>query len=410
MRLVSILIALAVAATLYLLTFERQAVLDFAGRPPAGETAPAGPAEAGAAPERPAGVSVVAIRSQARRVDGAVILRGRTEAARQVEVRAETSGKVVSEPLRKGAFVGAGERLCAIDPGTREVQLAEAEARLAEAQAARPESRARLAEAEAQLAEARINRNAAAQLSQDGFASQTRLAAAEAAVQSARAAIESARSGLQSARAQIQGAEAAVAAAETEIGRTEIHAPFAGLLETDTAELGALLQPGGLCATVIALDPVKLVGFVPETAVAAVRVGAPASARLASGERVTGKVTFLARSADPETRTFRAEVEVANPDLAIRDGQTAEIAIETAARSAHLLPQSALTLNDEGALGVRVVAADGSAAFRPVELLRDSAEGAYVAGLDARAQVIVVGQEYVTEGVPLDVTWRGAGG
>ena len=41
-------------------------------------------------------------------------------------------------------------------------------------------------------------------------------------------------------------------------------APFAGLLETDTAELGALLQTGSPCATIIQLDPIKFVGFVPE--------------------------------------------------------------------------------------------------------------------------------------------------
>ncbi len=407
MRLVSILIALLVAATLYLLTFERQAVLDFAGRPAPEEAAPSA---AAAAPEDHAGVSVVAIRSRSRMVDGAVALRGRTEAARQVDVQAETSGKIVGDPLRKGSFVEAGQILCRLDPGTRQVQLAEAEAALAEARAAPSEARARLAEAEALLAEARINQNAAARLSEGGFASQTRLASADAAVESARAGVEAARSGLQSAEARIRSAEAALAAAEREIERTEIHAPFSGLLETDTAELGALLQPGGLCATVISLDPITLVGFVPETSVAALETGAEATARIASGEQVTGTVTFLSRAADPETRTFRTEIEVPNPDLSIRDGQTAEIAIRTEGRAAHVLPQSALTLNDAGSLGVRVVAEDGTAAFRPVELLRDSPEGVYVTGLEEEAGIVVVGQEYVGDGVALDVTWREAGG
>ena len=43
------------------------------------------------------------MRSTAQAIDNAVLLRGRTEAARQVDVRAETSGLVSSEPLRKGA-------------------------------------------------------------------------------------------------------------------------------------------------------------------------------------------------------------------------------------------------------------------------------------------------------------------
>ena len=53
--------------------------------------------------------------------------------------------------------------------------------------------------------------------------------------------------------------------AEREIDRLTITAPFGGLLESDAAEIGSLLQPGALCATVIQLDPIKLVGFIPET-------------------------------------------------------------------------------------------------------------------------------------------------
>ena len=231
---------------------------------------------------------------------------------------------------------------------------------------------------------------------------------ATSALEGALATVESAKSGVESARSGIQSAEAGVAAAEKEIERLEITAPFAGLLETDAAELGSLLQPGGLCATVIQLDPIKLVGFVPETEVDKVSVGARAGARLATGREVVGTVTFLSRSADATTRTFRVEIEVPNADRSIRDGQTAEILIEAAGQPAHLLPQSALTLDNEGVLGVRVVDGDSRAGFYPVSVLRDTVEGIYVAGLPEQSDVIVVGQEFVTDGVPVAATYREA--
>ena len=222
--------------------------------------------------------------------------------------------------------------------------------------------------------------------------------------------METARTGLESAQAAVQSAEAAVAAAETEIERLTITAPFGGLLETDTAELGALMQPGQVCATVLQLDPIRIVGFVPEAQVDRVALGAEAGAELVSGRTVTGTVTFVARSADPQTRTFRVEITADNPDLAIRDGQTAEIAIEAEGAPAHLLPASALTLDDAGRLGVRVARADPErgdvAAFVPVELVRDTPRGVFVTGLRDEARVIVVGQEYVTDGVAIDVTLR----
>ena len=170
-----------------------------------------------------------------------------------------------------------------------------------------------------------------------------------------------------------------------------------------------MLQPGALCATIIQLNPIKLVGFIPETEVNRVVIGATAGARLAAGGvDVLGKVTFLSRSADPATRTFRVEIEVANTDLAIRDGQTAEIGIASAGVTAHLLPQSALTLNDEGTLGVRLVDDSAVVSFAPLQIMRDTAEGVWVTGLAEVANVIVTGQEYVTAGVTVAPTWREA--
>lgn len=412
MRLLSIITAIVVVAALYLLVFQREALWEYAGRTQAAPSAETVSAQGGAPNEASeetvaSGVPVVAMRSSARLIDGAVILRGRTEAIRQMQLRAETSGLIINEPLRSGAFVEAGQMICELDPGTRQIALKDADARLLEAKSRLPEAQARLAEARARLAEAEINDRASAQLSEGGFASETRVAQTTAAVEAARAGVQSANSGVEAARAGIQSAEAGVAAAQTELGKLVLHAPFAGLLETDSAEIGSLLQPGSLCATIIQLDRIKLVGFVPETMVDRVKVGATAGARLASGREVLGKVTFLSRSADPTTRTFRVDVEVDNPDLSIRDGQTAEIAIQSDGETAHLLPQSSLTLNDEGSLGVRLVE-DNIAVFAPVDVIRDTTEGIWIAGLDQNVAVIVVGQEFVTDGVRLEVTYQEA--
>jgi len=441
MRLFPILAAIVVSILVYLFVLERDqltggaaAEADRNGTADAQSGAQTGTDASAPTDRNPDTIGVVAIRSKARVIDSAVILRGQTEAIRQVEVRAETSGQVVSDPLRKGAFVETGELLCRLDPGTREATLAETRARLLEARARLPEARARVPEAEARiaeakarveeaksrLAEARINDNAARRLSEDGFASETRVAgtqatvrgaeaalvSAEAQLESSRSGLESAASGIEAANAGIESARAAVAAAEKEIQRLTITAPFAGLLESDSAELGALLQPGALCATVIQLDPVLLVGFVPETEVGRIELGARAGARLASGLTAQGNVTFLSRSADPTTRTFRVEIQVPNADLAIRDGQTAEIAIGAEGASAHLLPQSVLTLNDAGDLGVRIVAEDMTAQFKPVTLLRDTPQGLWLSGLPETADVIMIGQEYVTDDVPVRVSYQ----
>lgn len=427
MRLLPILTALLVTVFVYFLVIDRDTLLAFArGEDPSAvasaqnSEAPEAIADAKAAENAAQAVGVVAIHSSATVIDSAVILRGETAAARQVDMRAETSGQVISEPLRKGGFVETGEVLCKLDPGTREASLDEARARLAEARARVPEAeagvpsaKASLATARARLEEASINDNAARKLAKGGYASESRVAAtaaalrsAEANVKAAEAGLESARSAMLNAKAGVETAMAGVAKAEKEISRLEITAPFEGLLESDTAELGALMQPGGLCATIIQLNPIKLVGYVPETDVGRVAIGAPAGGRFTTGQTVQGRVTFLSRSADPLTRTFRVEITVPNPALAIRDGQTVEIAISSDGASAHLVPQSALTLNDDGALGVRIVTAENTAEFVPVKLLRDVEDGVWITGLPEQADVIVIGQEYVIDGVKVAASYK----
>jgi multidrug efflux system membrane fusion protein len=366
MRVFPILSAVVASLVIYAFVMERDAVRALVGGEPRPAAAAAGP-EAPQAAESPAdaapATAVVAMRSAARPIGTAVVLRGRTEASRRVEVRAETSGLVVSEPLPRGASVAAGAVLCRLDPGSRPAALAEAEARLLEAEA---------------------NERASAALAERGFGAETAAIANRAALQAAQAVVEQAR---------------------LELARLEVRAPFAGVLEEATAELGALLQPGDACGAIIALDPIELVGYVPETVVGAVEPGAPAHARLQTGERVEARVAFVARSADPETRTFRVEATAANPGGAIRDGITAEIRIDAEGAVGHLVPPSALTLDDAGRLGVRAVV-DGLARFMPVQTIRDDAAGFWLGGLPEAVEIIVVGQDFVVDGDPVDVTYR----
>ena len=416
MRIVSLITAVAVVSILYVLVFERDVLRGFSD----GENIEELANDLGNGPELNTEVeivkskpekskkliSVVVVESSAKTIDSAVVLRGETAAARLVEVRSETSGQVINEPLKKGETISQGQLLCRLDPGTRQATLADAVAGLAEARARVPETQAKLDEAKARLAEAKINFNAANKLSEGGYASETRVASAEAAVRAAEASIASATAGFESTRSKIQSAEASVAIANKEIERISLTAPFDGILETDTAELGTLLQPGALCAKIIQLNPIKFVGFVPETELGRVIKGSTATAKLLNGQEIQGAVTFVSRSADQTTRTFRVEIEADNADLSISKGQTAEISIASDGTQAHLLPQSALTLDDSGALGVRTVDEQSQVLFFETDLIRDTMKGVWLKGLPEKTNVIVLGQEYVTDGVEVQQVFQ----
>ncbi|MEM8793656.1 MAG: efflux RND transporter periplasmic adaptor subunit [Pseudomonadota bacterium] len=314
-------------------------------------------------------VSVMVLISEAEETQTQIVVRGRTEAKRRVAVRAETTGLVISQPIRRGAVVGADQLLCELSPGTRAAQLLEAEAALARAQ---------------------VNYDVAERLGERGFAAETTR---------------------MERTAELESAEAAVELVKWDISRLEVRAPFAGVLETDTAEVGARLAPGDVCAELIDLSQVKVTGFVGEQVVDLIALGQPAIARLINGRREAGEITFISRVADEDTRTFKVDITLDNRDGSLRDGMTTEILIDLPPRLAHRIPKSALTLDDEGTLGLRVAEGTGST-FYPVLVVRDEREGVWVSGLPQQATVIVVGQEYVSDGRKIrqvPITWEDLG-
>ncbi|MBI1393208.1 MAG: efflux RND transporter periplasmic adaptor subunit [Alphaproteobacteria bacterium] len=310
--------------------------------------------------------TVVAEPIEAQEWRDVVRLRGRTKAIRTVSVKAETNGVVAETPAVEGDVVKEGDVLCRLRVDARQ---------------------AALAEARAAQKRARLDFDAASKLADEGFRSDTSVAALRAALDLANASVER---------------------AELDLDRIDITAPFDGAFNERLAEVGDFLRVGDPCGVVIQQSPVLIVGGISEKDVAKLKVGDRGVARLATGETVEGKVRFVAAAADPATRTFDVELEVSNEEGAVRDGVTADFEVYATSGAAHLLPRSALTLDDEGRIGVRTVMSDQSVAFTPVNLLGDGPEGVWVDGLDGAPTVILRGQDFVRAGQKVKVAPRPA--
>lgn len=285
-----------------------------------------------------------------------VIVRGRTEAYRVVELKAEISGRV------EKVFVNDGDRVKKGDP------IASFDVK---------DNRARLLEAEALVRQREIEHNAAKKLNKKGFSSNTTLA---------------------SAKALLDSATAQVTAMKIRLNDLEITAPFDGYIEDRTAEVGDFVKDGNPIATIVESDPLLVTGQISELQVNNIEVGGEGSAELVTGEKVSGKIKFIGNMADPATRTFKVELEVPNEGYKLRNGVTAEITFKTKSVMAHLMSPAFLTLNDEGVLGLRAVTEDDTVKFYPVKILADSPEGVWVDGLPETVNLIVVGQDFVRDG------------
>ena len=176
-----------------------------------------------------------------------------------------------------------------------------------------------------------------------------------------------------------------------------------GYLETLRVEEGDFLNTGAVCAALIDPDPMLIVADIAEKDIAQVELGSEASAKLISGRYISGEVTFIASSADKNTRTFRVEISVDNKDRTIRDGVSAEIYIKGKQEAAHKISPAILSLNDQGKLGVRTVTADNRVEFKEINILEDTNSGMWVSGLGEEARIITLGQEYVFQGQTVNV-------
>ncbi|PWG62634.1 efflux transporter periplasmic adaptor subunit [Spiribacter halobius] len=319
----------------------------------AGDTGPATPASEAEAP-----VAVQVREMAAERVERELENQGDTVADQDVELRAQTAGRVAE------VLVARGERVAAGDPILR---------------LAMEDRAARRAEAEARVAQREADYEAAQRLGDDGFQAQT-------AVREARAALEAAR--------------AALAAIEEEIRHTTVRAPFDGVLEERPVEVGDFVAVGDPVARVVNADPLLAVINVAQQDIGRVRLGAEAVVELATGDRLEGVVSYISGAAQSGTRTFRVEVEAPNPD-GLPAGVSATVRIPLESVQAHFVTPAVLALEESGQLGVKTVNEAGEVVFHPVNIVRAEREGVWVTGLPERARVITVGQGFVRAGEPV---------
>lgn len=291
-------------------------------------------------------------------------VRGRTEESRKVQVRAEVSGRVVSLPVPKGAFVSTDDELCQIAIDTKDQILIEAQAIQFQAQ---------------------LEYKGIKNLGKRGLLAETNVAKAKSVLESANAAL---------------------GRAELQLAHTNIRSPFNGAIEEQPVELGDFMRIGDICAVILDTDPILLVGQIAEKDIGPVKLGEEVSATLITGERLSGVIDYISLSADDVTRSYRVEVKVGNSDLNIRAGITAQLFVPLGSYQAHHISPALLVLNDAGLLGVKIVNAKTEVEFHTVEIIEEGPTGIWVTGLPSAATIIVVGQEIVFAGdaVKLDLT------
>mgnify|MGYP001795302916 FL=1 len=305
-------------------------------------------------------VAVAVMPSVAQDVGLVLTAEGQSVPDRIPGVRAEAGGQITDVSVGRGDSVTAGQEIGRIDAETTQAQLLQARTSLQQA--------------------TRDFDNAVA-LQVRGIATEDRVTQARAAK---------------------AAADAALVAAQQQLDNTVIRAPFAGRLNELTLDVGEFVSNGDVVAEVVDNDPLTVVIQVPQVALSRIAQGQMAEVQFISGETRPGRVGFIGSNADQQTRTFRVEIEVDNPDSVMPAGLSARVAIPTGQARGHFISPAILSLGTNGDLGLKTVAADNTVAFREIEIVRAQTDGIWVTGLPENADIITVGQGFVNAGDVVD--------
>ena len=285
-----------------------------------------------------------------------ISLYGQTAPARTVDLNTETDGRVISIGAERGERVSKGQVILRLDLRDRQARLEQARASVNEHETAY----------QAQL-----------KLQSEGYVSDTQIA---------------------ETLAKLGTAKAELTRAKLDLGYMVMRAPFDGVLQDRNIELGGFVRAGDIVGTFVDNTSIVVSGTIAEKDARYIALNETGKAVLATGQRITGRIRYISPVADRSTRTFAVELEVPNPDGTLPAGVTAEIELPGGEALAHKVSPSLLTLDSDGNLGLKIVDELNRVVFYPIELTRSESDGVWVTGLPTNANIITVGQGYVSDG------------
>ncbi len=321
--------------------------------------------------KRQTGLTVNAEGIRARDLEAIVSASGKIQPKRQVNVSANTTGRVTRVAVEEGQRVKAGQFLLEIDPRSLDAQLQRGEASVAAAQSSLQQSRSAVQQTRALLDLARQNLKRTQELWKEGLTTRETLERAENDVEVREAELKTREQDIQTNEQRIKVEEAGLATTKYNLNQVIISAPMDGLVtrrsieEGETAVLGTMNNAGSVLLTIADMSVLEAEVEVDETEIPSVSLGQQAKVTIDAVPDRTfkGHVTEVGNSPIQTTQqsggqrqatTFKVVITLDEQVPDVRPGFTCTAEITTATRKNVVsVPIQALTVremlyNDKG--------------------------------------------------------------
>jgi len=321
-----------------------------------------GPSSLGAAQAGNTAVPVEVAAVERRSISFYIQSNGTLEAENEVDVVARTNGPIDELRTEEGRVVSKGQLLARIEDD---------------------EIRAQVEIGRVSLQEARLNFERAERLYGIQLLSPEDY--------------EQARSRFETAQAQYHGNQ-------LQLGYTEIRAPFSGHIVARYIDAGQQVSAGTPLFRLSDFDPLLCPIQVPERELPRLMVGQAAYLTVEAwpDERFEAQVLRISPIIDAATGTVKVTLDVRARDK-LRPGMFARVFLETDTHSdAIVVPKTALSLESLG--DAVFVYRDGRAERRDIEVGFEEGDSVEVlSGVAPGEQVVVVGQDGLSHGTPIQV-------
>ena len=316
----------------------------------------------------PPSVTVEAVKVVTTSLPKAITAVGSLRSDESITVRPEVAGRISVIAFNEGQRVVKGATLVKLDPSINEADVQQARANL-------------------KLAKSKFDR--ATDLAKSNFISSQ---AQDEAENNRRVA------------------EASLQLAEAKLAKTEIKAPFSGIIGLRVMSVGDYAKEGADIVNLEAIDPLKVDFRVPEIYMRQVQVGQLLEVALDAlpGKTYEGRVFAINPLVDATGRSIVIRALVKNTDTALRPGMFARVRLITRdQQDALVVPEQTIVPQGDEQFVYKVV--DGKALRTKVAVgQRRDGKVEIMSGLAAGDTVVSAGQQKLRDGVPVAVAGNGA--
>jgi HlyD family secretion protein len=320
---------------------------------------------------RDTGLNVQAEALRARDLEAIVSASGKVQPKRQVNVSANTTGRVTRVAVEEGQRVKAGQFLLEIDPKQLEGQMQRGEASVAAAQSSLQSARTQVEQGRANLDLARQNLKRQEDLWKEGLTTKENLEKAQNDVTVREGDLRARTQDIETNEQRIKQEQASLSTTRYNLNQIIITAPMDGLVtrrsieEGETAVLGTMNNAGSVLLTIADMSVIEAEVEVDETEIPTVALNQEAKVTIDAVPDRTfkGRVTEIGNSpiqtstqssGQRQATTFKVVITLEEPVPDIRPGFTCTAEITTAKRKDVVaVPIQALTVremlyNDKG--------------------------------------------------------------